>query len=191
MKLIFASHNDNKVLEIQNILGDRYHLISLKELAFHDEIPETENTLEGNSLLKANAVYKEFETSCFADDTGLEVDALGGAPGVYSARYAGSKKNADDNMNLLIENLASHSNRKARFRTVITYKTSQQVMQFEGIIEGEIISEKKGEYGFGYDPIFVPNGTSKTFAQMRMSEKNKYSHRSRAFEKLRAFLESK
>ena len=190
MKLIFASHNDNKVLEIQNILGERYELISLKELSFHNEIPETADTLEGNSMLKANAIYKAFETSCFSDDTGLEVDALGGAPGVYSARYAGSNKNAADNMNLLLENLAGHSNRKARFRTVITYKTSQQVMQFEGLIEGEILYEKKGEYGFGYDPIFLPNGASKTFAQMTMSEKNQYSHRSRAFEKLRAFLES-
>ncbi len=190
MRLVFASYNDNKVLEIQNVLGDRYDLISLKDLSFHDDIPETADTLEGNSLLKANAVYKEFEMSCFADDTGLEVDALGGAPGVYSARYAGSNKNADANMNLLLENLASHSNRKAQFRTVITYKTSQQILQFEGIIKGEIIFEMKGEYGFGYDPIFVPNGTSKTFAEMTMSEKNKYSHRSRAFEKLRAFLES-
>ena len=190
MRLIFATHNDNKVLEIQNILGDHFELISLKELSFHNEIPETADTLEGNSMLKANAIYQAFEMSCFADDTGLEVDALGGAPGVYSARYAGSNKDAADNMNLLLENLASHSNRKARFRTVITYKTSQQVMQFEGLIEGEILFEKKGEYGFGYDPIFLPNGASKTFAQMTMSEKNQYSHRSRAFEKLRAFLES-
>ena len=190
MRLIFASHNVNKVLEIQNILGNNYQLISLKELSFHDEIPETSETLEGNSLLKANAVYKAFEMPCFADDTGLEVDALGGAPGVYSARYAGSNKIAEDNISLLLENLASHSNRKARFRTVITYKTNQEVIQFEGIIEGEIIFEKKGDYGFGYDPIFVPNGASKTFAQMTMSEKNKYSHRSRAFEKLRTFLES-
>ena len=189
MKLIFASHNENKVLEIQNILGDRYDLISLKDLSFHDDIPETEETLEGNSLLKATAIHKEFEMPCFADDTGLEVEALEGAPGVYSARYAGSNKNAEDNMNLLLENLANHSNRKAQFRTVITYKTNQQLLQFEGLVEGEIICSKKGEYGFGYDPIFVPRGASKTFAQMTMSEKNKYSHRSRAFEKLRAFLE--
>ena len=159
MKLIFASHNPNKVLEIQNILGNRFDLISLKDLFFHDDIPETEETLEGNSLLKAEAIYKKFEIPCFADDTGLEVDALGGAPGVYSARYAGSNKNAEDNMSLLLEHLASHSNRRARFRTVITYKTDQKVMQFEGIIDGEIISEKKGDYGFGYDPIFVPNGS--------------------------------
>tara|TARA_B100001115_G_C15811998_1_gene402699 strand:+ start:294 stop:869 length:576 start_codon:yes stop_codon:yes gene_type:complete len=191
MKLIFASHNQNKVLEIQNILGGRYDLISLNDLSFHDDIPETEETLEGNSLLKATAIHKQFEMPCFADDTGLEVEALDGAPGVYSARYAGSNKNAEDNMNLLLKNLANHSNRKAQFRTVITYKTNQQLMQFEGLIQGEIISEKKGEFGFGYDPIFVPNGASKTFSQMTMSEKNKYSHRSRAFEKLRSFLESK
>jgi XTP/dITP diphosphohydrolase len=190
MKLIFASHNANKVLEIQNILGDRYELLSLKELSFHDDIPETAETLEGNSMLKADAVYQQFEMPCFADDTGLEVDSLGGAPGVYSARYAGTNKNAEDNMNLLLKQIEGHSNRKARFRTVITYKTSNQSHQFEGLIDGEIISDKRGQHGFGYDPIFIPNGASKTFGQMTMSEKNQYSHRSRAFEKLRVFLES-
>ena len=188
MKLIFASHNANKVLEIQNILGPYFHLVSLKDLSFYDDIPETSATLDGNSKIKADAVYTHFKMPCFADDTGLEVDALDGAPGVYSARYGGEEKNADKNMNVLLQNLEEYSNRKARFRTVITYKTSSDFCQFEGIVEGVIINEKKGEGGFGYDPIFLPEGSDKTFAQMSIAEKNEFSHRARAFEKLRVFL---
>lgn len=188
MKLIFASHNANKVREIQDILGNEFELLCLKDLLFTEDIPETSSTLEGNSKIKADAVYKRFKTPCFADDTGLEVKSLNGAPGVYSARYAGENKNAEDNMNLLLANLKSHTNRQARFRTVITYKSSKNTHQFEGIVEGQIILQKTGEHGFGYDPIFVPNGSEKTFGEMSILEKNTFSHRARAFEKFRLFL---
>ena len=188
MNLIFASHNANKVREIQSVLGEEFKLLSLEELSFHGDIPETAETLEGNSMIKANAVYNQFKMPCFADDTGLEVDALGGEPGVYSARYGGEDKNADKNMDLLLKKLHGISSRKARFRTVITYRTQNQTHQFEGVVEGNIINEKKGVHGFGYDPIFIPIGSQKTFAQMSTKEKNQFSHRSRAFEKLRIFL---
>jgi len=188
MKLIFASHNENKVSEIQNLLGERFNLVSLKELSYYDDIPETSETLEGNSIIKADTVFEQFNMPCFADDTGLEVDALGGEPGVYSARYGGEDKNADKNMDLLLKKLHGNSNRSARFRTVITYRIQNETHQFEGVIDGNIISEKIGTYGFGYDPIFIPKGSQKTFAQMSTEEKNQFSHRSRAFEKLRIFL---
>ena len=188
MKLIFASHNENKVSEIQNILGERFNLLSLKELSYYDDIPETSETLEGNSIIKADTVFEQFNMPCFADDTGLEVDALGGEPGVYSARYGGEDKNSDKNMDLLLKKLHGNSNRSARFRTVITYRIQNETHQFEGVIDGNIISEKIGTYGFGYDPIFIPKGSQKTFAQMSTEEKNQFSHRSRAFEKLRIFL---
>ena len=188
MKLIFASHNENKVFEIQNLLGERFNLVSLKELSYYDDIPETSETLEGNSIIKADTVFEQFNMPCFADDTGLEVDALGGEPGVYSARYGGEDKNADKNMDLLLKKLHGNSNRSARFRTVITYRIQNETHQFEGVIDGNIISEKIGTYGFGYDPIFIPKGSQKTFAQMSTEEKNQFSHRSRAFEKLRIFL---
>ncbi|MDB4340269.1 RdgB/HAM1 family non-canonical purine NTP pyrophosphatase [Crocinitomicaceae bacterium] len=188
MKLIFASHNENKVAEIQSLLGEDFSLLSLKELSFNQEIPETSETLEGNSIIKADAVFEQFKMPCFADDTGLEVDSLGGEPGVYSARYGGEDKNADKNMDLLLKKLHGISSRKARFRTVITYRTQNQTHQFEGVVEGNIINEKKGVHGFGYDPIFIPIGSQKTFAQMSTKEKNQFSHRSRAFEKLRIFL---
>jgi XTP/dITP diphosphohydrolase len=188
MKLIFASHNENKVAEIQSLLGEDFSLLSLKELSFNQDIPETSETLEGNSIIKADAVFEQFKMPCFADDTGLEVDSLGGEPGVYSARYGGEDKNADKNMDLLLKKLHGISSRKARFRTVITYRTQNQTHQFEGVVEGNIINEKKGVHGFGYDPIFIPIGSQKTFAQMSTKEKNQFSHRSRAFEKLRIFL---
>ena len=188
MKLIFASHNENKVSEIQNLLGERFNLLSLKELSYYDDIPETSETLEGNSIIKADTVFEQFNMPCFADDAGLEVDALGGEPGVYSARYGGEDKNADKNMDLLLKKLHGNSNRSARFRTVITYRIQNETHQFEGVIDGNIISEKIGTYGFGYDPIFIPKGSQKTFAQMSTEEKNQFSHRSRAFEKLRIFL---
>ena len=188
MKLIFASHNENKVAEIQSLLGEDFSLLSLKELSFNQDIPETSETLEGNSIIKADAVFEQFKMPCFADDTGLEVDSLGGEPGVYSARYGGEDKNADKNMDLLLKKLHGISSRKARFRTVITYRTQNQMHQFEGVVEGHIINEKKGVHGSGYDPIFIPIGSQKTFAQMSTKEKNQFSHRSRAFEKLRIFL---
>ena len=188
MKLVFATHNANKTAEIQQLLGDDFILLSLEDLSYHQDIPETANTLEGNSKIKADVVYDYFNLPCFADDTGLEVESLGGEPGVYSARYAGEEKNAQKNMDLLLDKLESMNNRSARFRTVITYKTKAGIHQFEGIVEGEIIDRKIGDYGFGYDPIFKPKGLDITFAQMSTEQKNQYSHRARAFEKLKAFL---
>lgn len=188
MKLIFATHNDNKVAELQHVLGDEFDLLSLKDLSFKDDIPETSDTLEGNSRIKADVIYDYFNLPCFADDTGLEVESLSGMPGVFSARYGGEEKDADKNMDLLLKNLQGVKNRNARFRTVITYRKNDETHQFEGIVEGEIIEQKVGDNGFGYDPIFKPKGLDKTFAQMYTDEKNKFSHRARAFEKLRIFI---
>ena len=188
MKLVFATHNDNKVAELQHLLGDDFELLSLKELSYNDDIPETSDTLEGNSRIKADAVYNYFKLPCFADDTGLEVESLGGEPGVFSARYGGEERNADKNMDLLLKRLQGNTIRSARFRTVITYRSNNEIHQFEGVVKGEIIDEKTGDLGFGYDPIFKPSGSDKTFAQMSTDEKNKFSHRARAFEKLRIFL---
>ena len=169
-------------------MGDFIKIDSLKDLFFTDEIEETEDTLEGNSKLKAKAVFKEFERACFADDTGLEVNALNGAPGVYSARYAGPECDAHQNMDKLLTDLRDSSNRKARFRTVITFMDHEELIQFEGIVEGKIINQKRGTFGFGYDPLFIPNGSSSTFAEMTLEEKNKFSHRARAFSKLKIHL---
>ena len=188
MKLIFATANNNKAIELQELMGDLIQIQSLKDLSFSQEIEETETTLEGNSKLKADVVFTEFKRPCFADDTGLEVEALDGAPGVFSARYSGPDFNAERNMALLLKNLDEYSNKKARFRTVITYRDENESIQFEGIVNGEIISEGIGNYGFGYDPIFIPDGSKLTFAQMRLEEKNKFSHRARAFTKLKAYL---
>ena len=188
MKLIFATANENKAIELQKLMGDLIQIQGLKDLSFTQEIEETETTLEGNSKLKADAVFSEFKRACFADDTGLEVEALNGAPGVFSARYAGPDCNPERNMALLLKNLDEYSNKKARFRTVITYRDEKETIQFEGIINGEIISEGTGNYGFGYDPIFIPDGSQLTFAQMPLDEKNKFSHRARAFTKLKAYL---
>lgn len=191
MKLIFATANDNKAFELQKLMGDFIEIQSLKDLLYTKDIEETETTLEGNSKLKADTIFDAFNRPCFADDTGLEVEALNGAPGVYSARYSGPACNAEQNMALLLKNLVSHSNKKARFRTVITYREFEKTIQFEGVIEGKIIAERRGEYGFGYDPIFIPDGSQLTFAQMTLEEKNKFSHRARAFAKLKAYLMDK
>tara|TARA_B100001059_G_C17770983_1_gene548411 strand:- start:59 stop:643 length:585 start_codon:yes stop_codon:yes gene_type:complete len=191
MKLIFATANDNKSFELQKLMGDFIEIQSLKDLLYTENIEETETTLEGNSRLKANVIFDAFNRPCFADDTGLEVEALNGAPGVYSARYSGPDCNAEQNMALLLKNLVGHSNTKARFRTVITYREFEKTIQFEGVVEGKIIAEKRGEHGFGYDPIFVPSGSDKTFAQMHLEEKNKFSHRARAFTKLKTYLMDK
>ena len=188
MKLIFATANDNKAFELQKLMGDFIEIQSLKDLLYTKDIEETETTLEGNSKLKSDTIFDAFNRPCFADDTGLEVEALNGAPGVYSARYSGPACNAEQNMALLLKNLVSHSNKKARFRTVITYREFEKTIQFEGVIEGKIIAERRGEYGFGYDPIFIPDGSQLTFAQMTLEEKNKFSHRARAFAKLKAYL---
>ncbi len=188
MKLVFATHNSNKAKEIQSLLPNDFQILTLTEINCFDEIPETAETLEGNSLLKAQFVSDNFNLNCFADDTGLEIDALNGRPGVYSARYAGEEKNAQANMNLVLSELKNESNRKAQFRTVITLILNDKTHVFEGIVRGEMSIDKRGSDGFGYDPIFIPEGQSKTFAEMTLSEKNQQSHRARAFEKMINFL---
>jgi XTP/dITP diphosphohydrolase len=186
--LCFATNNKHKIEEVRAHLGSDFQLLSLKEIGCKEELPEEQPTLEGNSFQKAEYVYKKFGISCFADDTGLEVAELHGAPGVYSARYAGDQRSAEANMQLLLKNLAGSQNRKARFRTVITLITPEFSKQFEGIVTGQIINEHKGSGGFGYDPIFLPDGYSKTLAEMSMEEKNAISHRARAVTKLVEFL---
>ena len=191
MKLVFVSHNQNKVKEIASLLPNEIELLSLTDIGFHDEIHETELTIEGNSRLKARTIFKKTGLDCFADDTGLEVQALNNRPGVFSARYAGDQRNDDDNIQKLLHELETLSNRNARFRTVITLILNEQEFQFEGIVEGTIISEKRGLSGFGYDPIFIPENKHETFAEMHLSEKNKFSHRARAFQKMIDFLHVK
>jgi XTP/dITP diphosphohydrolase len=164
MKLVFATHNYNKAKEIQSLLDERFEILTLTEINCKDEIPETAETLEGNSLLKAQFVSENFKVNCFADDTGLEIVALDGKPGVYSARYAGEEKSAEANMNRVLSELENSTNRNAQFRTVITLILENKTFTFEGIVKGEIIREKRGKDGFGYDPIFVPEGQNKTFA---------------------------
>ena len=188
MKLIFATSNENKAVELQRLMGDTIEIESLKSLNFMQDIVESEDTLEGNSLLKANTVFNHFNRACFADDTGLEVDALDGAPGVYSARYAGPTCDPENNMALLLRNLGSTENLKARFRTVITFKSLGTTKQFEGIVDGTIVLEKRGSKGFGYDPIFKPNSSELTFGEMTLEQKNEFSHRARAFAKLKDYL---
>lgn len=188
MKLIFATSNENKAVELQRLMGDTIEIESLKSLNFMQDIVESEDTLEGNSLLKANTVFNHFNRACFADDTGLEVDALDGAPGVYSARYAGPTCDSENNMALLLRNLENTENLKARFRTVITFKSLGTTKQFEGIVDGNIVLEKRGSKGFGYDPIFKPNSSELTFGEMTLKQKNEFSHRARAFAKLKDYL---
>ncbi len=193
MKIVFATNNQHKLSEIREILGDKYEVLSLNDIGCHADIPETADTFQGNALQKAQYVFDHYHISCFADDTGLEVDALNGAPGIYSARYAGGEgHDSEANMKKLLAELGENNNRKARFRTVIALilidgeETITQL--FEGIINGKIIHEKRGSEGFGYDPIFQPDGYDHTFAQLGMEIKNKISHRARAVEGLGAFL---
>jgi XTP/dITP diphosphohydrolase len=190
MKLVFATHNANKAKEIQSLLPENFQILTLSDINCHEEIPETAETLEGNSLLKAKFVSDHFNLNCFADDTGLEIEALNGRPGVYSARYAGEEKSAEANMNLVLSELEKESNRKAQFRTVITLILNDKTHIFEGIVRGEMSTKKRGSDGFGYDPIFIPEGQNKTFAEMTLAEKNQQSHRARAFEKMVTFLHS-
>jgi XTP/dITP diphosphohydrolase len=202
MKIIFATNNQHKLDEIKNILGDGFEVVSLKEIGCSEDIPETGKTLEENALQKAQYVYDHYHVSCFADDTGLEVDALGGAPGVYSARYAGGEgHDSEANMAKLLHELKNYSNRKARFRTVIALimkkdicpcgcTSIKEIHQFEGIVNGEIIHEKRGGEGFGYDPIFQPEGYDKTFAELGTNIKNTISHRARATQKLAEYLKT-
>jgi len=188
--LCFATNNLNKIAEIGQILGDEFKIQSLNDIGCFMELPENQDTVEGNSLEKAQYVFDNYHTSCFADDTGLEVKALEGDPGVMSARYAGSQKDSNDNIDLLLKNLLNVKNRDARFRTVITLITPEGVNQFEGIIEGEILTSRRGNQGFGYDPVFQPSGYSKSFAELSMMEKNMISHRALAFRKLVNYLKT-
>ena len=184
MELVFATNNRHKLDEIQAILGERIKLLSLKDIGCNEEISEEQETLEGNAAQKAFYVYNKFTYNCFADDTGLEIEALNGEPGVYSARYAGEEKSAEANMDKVLAGLFKINNRNARFRTVISLVIDGIEKQFEGLVEGTILNEKRGISGFGYDPIFQPEGFSKTFAEMNLTDKNKISHRGRAVEKL-------
>lgn len=190
MELVFAINNKHKLEELQSLLGDKIKLLSLKDIQCFEEIPEEQPTLEGNARQKAAYVYDKFGYACFADDTGLEIEALDGEPGVYSARYAGEEKDAAANMRKVLEKLEEIKNRKARFRTVISLIISGEEKQFEGIVEGEIIEKERGGAGFGYDPIFLPDGFNQTFAEMDLKEKNKISHRGRAVQKLIEYLQT-
>ncbi len=188
--LCFATNNLNKIAEIGQILGDEFKIQSLDDIGCFEELPENQDTLEGNSLEKAKYVFDNYHTSCFADDTGLEVKALMGDPGVMSARYAGLQKDSNDNIDLLLKNLLNIENREARFRTVITLITPEGVNQFEGIIEGDILTSRRGNLGFGYDPVFQPSGYLKSFAELSMEQKNMISHRALAFRKLVSYLKT-
>ena len=208
MKIVFATNNQHKLDEIRSILGNKFQVVSLAEIGCHEDIPETGTTLEENALMKAQYVYDHYHVSCFADDTGLEVEALNGAPGVYSARYASmsgdasaNSHDAEANMSRLLRELGNNNNRKARFRTVIALIEKKDVCpcgctsiklihKFEGIVNGEIIREKRGGEGFGYDPIFQPEGYTETFAELGLDVKNKISHRARATQKLAEYLKT-
>jgi len=191
MKLVFATNNLHKLEEVQHLLGDKVNVLSLKDISFFDEIPEDYDTLKENALQKAQYIYDRYKTNCFADDTGLEIDFLKGAPGVYSARYAGENCTFDDNINKVLRELGDAENRKARFRTVVALIMDGEVNYFEGIVDGEILMDRQGGEGFGYDPVFRPLGFEESFAQMDLYEKNKISHRGRATKKLVDFLLSK
>ncbi len=190
MKLIFATQNQNKVKELQQLMPSHIELLSLKDINCNDDIPETAPDLQGNASQKSDYVVKKFKVDCFADDTGLEIEALNNEPGVLSARYAGPQKDSNDNMDLVLDNLKNKPNRKARFRTVISLVLDGKEHMFEGEAQGEIIAEKCGVDGFGYDPIFKPEGHEITFAEMSLEDKNKISHRGKAVRKLISFLES-
>lgn len=189
-KLVFATNNKHKLEEISSIIENKIELLSLKDIYCDVDIPETANTLEGNALLKAEYIYKKYGLDCFADDTGLEVEALNGEPGVYSARYAGEEKDAEKNMQKILDKLKETSNRKAQFRTVISLIIDGKYKLFEGSVKGEILNEKKGNSGFGYDPIFQPNGYDQSFAELGNETKNKISHRAIATNKLCEYLKS-
>ena len=190
MKIVFASNNKNKIQEIQSMLPDTIQIVSLESIGCFEEIPETSDTIEGNAILKANYITQKYGFDCFADDTGLEVEALNGEPGVYSARYAGEQRNAYDNMNKLLEELLDKPNRNAQFKTVIALNLKEKQYLFEGIASGEIITEKMGTGGFGYDPIFKPTNYDETFAELSLAVKNEISHRGKATKALLDFLQN-
>jgi len=187
-KLFFGTNNPHKLREIKEILGSKYHIVSFKDLDHSFDVEETEDTLEGNAALKAKAFYEHTGWACFSDDSGLEVDALEGRPGVYTARYAGKGCTSDDNIDKLLRELADTSNRGAQFRTVIAYYDGTAVRYFEGKIEGEILHERTGSDGFGYDPVFLPHGHELSFAQMQPDDKNAISHRGKAVRAFAKFL---
>ena len=188
MELVFATNNKHKLEEIQHLLGDKIKLVSLKDIGCNDEIPEDYDTLEENASQKANYIFNKYNVNCFADDTGLEIEYLNGEPGVLSARYAGDHKNSEDNIRKVLNALKGVENRKARFRTVISLIIDGNEYFFEGIVDGQILTEKFGADGFGYDPIFKPEGIDKSFAQMPLSDKNKISHRGKATQKFIDYL---
>ncbi len=188
MTLVFATNNLNKIKEVQAVLPASITLVSLKEIDCHEDIPETQDTIAGNAIQKAEYIKSKYGYDCFADDTGLEVKALNGDPGVYSARYAGPERDAENNMNLLLKNLQDQTNRAAQFKTVIALYISNELFTFEGICKGEITTKKMGDKGFGYDPIFKPEHHNLTFAQMDLTTKNTIGHRGKAVAKLTAFL---
>ena len=188
MKICFATNNPNKLEEIKSLLSSEFEIIDLKTLGVMEELPETHETIEENSLEKAEYVFQNYGTPCFADDSGLEVRALKGAPGVYSAMYAGPQRSHGDNVNLLLKELGEIEDRSAQFKSVITYIDENGHHVFEGISKGEITKDPKGSKGFGYDPVFIPEGDSRTYAEMTMDEKNQTNHRARAFKKFVSFL---
>lgn len=189
MNLVFATSNTHKVQEIASLLPIGYQVLSLRDLGFDEELPETESTIEGNSLQKAEFLSQKLNIACFAEDSGLEISALNGRPGVHSARYAGPKALASDNIRKVLYEMHNIPDRSARFKTVITYYVGGRSVQFTGLCEGNILTETRGQEGFGYDPIFVPDGCNQTFAQMRLEEKNLYSHRRKALEDFLRFLQ--
>lgn len=189
--IVFATHNQNKLNEIKSILKERFNVVGLTEIGCTEEIPENGTTIAENAAIKARFVYEKYNLNCFADDTGLEVDALNGEPGVFSARYAGEPTDSVKNMEKLLFKLKNNSNRKARFRTVIVYIENGVSTFFEGVVEGNITESKKGEKGFGYDPIFKPDGYKVTFAEMGSDEKNKISHRAKATQLFLQYLDNK
>ncbi len=188
MKIVFATNNEHKLTEIRKAIGDKHEIISLKEIGFEGDIPETHNTLEGNASEKAFHIYNKYKLTCFADDTGLEIDSLNGEPGVYSARYAGENPSFEDNMNKVLDKMKDKTNRSAKFRTIISLIINGKEIQFEGICSGQIMTEKYGDDGFGYDPIFMPKDYQETFAELSLDIKNKISHRGLATKKLIDFL---
>lgn len=188
MKLVFATNNENKVREINAVLPQNIEIISLKSAGITEDVPETQPTLQGNAEQKATFILENYQLDCFADDTGLEIEVLNNEPGIYSARYAGAERSDEKNIDLVLSKLSNKNNRSAQFRTVISLCLNGEKHFFEGIVKGEITAEKRGENGFGYDPVFQPEGSEKTFAEMSIDEKNQFSHRAKATRKLIDFL---